>query len=66
MPWHEAPSRPASYLGLKTVLNEFVAYAEFGHIDQLSEQTVVIVTFALAGFANFASIAARFARSHPR
>ncbi len=40
------------------MLNEFVAYAEFGpNVDQLSEQTVVVVTFALAGFANFSSIA---------
>jgi CNT family concentrative nucleoside transporter len=57
VPWDEAVEA-GSYMGLKTVLNEFVAYAEFGpNIDQLSEQTVVIVTFALAGFANFASIA---------
>jgi concentrative nucleoside transporter, CNT family len=57
VPWGEA-AEAGSYIGLKTVLNEFVAYAEFGpNIDQLSEQTVVVVTFALAGFANFASIA---------
>jgi concentrative nucleoside transporter, CNT family len=42
------------------VLNEFVAYADFGpNIRNLSHQTVVVVTFALAGFANFASIARR-------
>jgi CNT family concentrative nucleoside transporter len=57
VPWDEA-SEAGSYIGLKTVLNEFVAYAEFGpNVDQLSEQTVVVVTFALAGFANFSSIA---------
>jgi CNT family concentrative nucleoside transporter len=40
------------------VLNEFVAYADFGpHVKSLSHQTVVVVTFALAGFANFSSIA---------
>lgn len=39
-------------------LNEFVAYADFGpNVKNLSHQTVVVVTFALAGFANFASIA---------
>jgi CNT family concentrative nucleoside transporter len=57
VPWAEAVEA-GSYIGLKTVLNEFVAYAEFGpNVENLSEQTVVIVTFALAGFANFASIA---------
>jgi CNT family concentrative nucleoside transporter len=57
VPWDEA-AEAGSYIGLKTVLNEFVAYAEFGpNIENLSEQTVVIVTFALAGFANFSSIA---------
>jgi concentrative nucleoside transporter, CNT family len=57
VPWDEA-AEAGSYIGLKTVLNEFVAYAEFGpNVENLSEQTVVIVTFALAGFANFASIA---------
>ena len=40
------------------MLNEFVAYAGFGpNVKNLSDQTVVVVTFALAGFANFASIA---------
>ncbi len=42
----------------KTVLNEFVAFADFGpQVDALSPVTVAVVTFALAGFANFASIA---------
>ncbi|GAB2477328.1 NupC/NupG family nucleoside CNT transporter [Jatrophihabitans fulvus] len=57
VPWHEA-TQAATYIGEKTVLNEFVAYSDFGpQVDALSPQTVVIVTFALAGFANFASIA---------
>jgi len=47
-----------SYIGQKTILNEFVAYASFGpEVPNLSSATVIIVTFALAGFANFASIA---------
>jgi len=34
------------------------AIAEFGpQVDQLSPKTVLVTTFALAGFANFASIA---------
>ncbi len=57
VPWSEAV-QAGSYIGQKTVLNEFVAYASFGpHVDELSHVTVVIVTFALAGFANFTSIA---------
>jgi concentrative nucleoside transporter, CNT family len=49
-----------SFIGQKTVLNEFIAYAEFGPLAEagdLSSVTIVIVTFALAGFANFSSIA---------
>lgn len=57
IPWNEA-STVGSYLGQKTVLNEFVAYSSFGpHIHQLSTKTVLVTTFALAGFANFGSIA---------
>jgi len=44
-------------LGLKTTLNEFFAYAELESIkDQISEKSVIISTYALCGFANFASI----------
>ncbi len=57
VPWSEA-DEAGSYMGIKTILNEFVAYGEFGkHVDDLSQVTVVVVTFALAGFANLASIA---------
>ena len=57
VPWSEA-SDAGSFMGIKTVLNEFVAYAEFGqHVDDFSQVTVVVVTFALAGFANLGSIA---------
>lgn len=56
VPWSEA-TQAGSYIGQKTILNEFVAYAAFGpEVGSLSPVTVVIVTFALAGFANFASI----------
>ncbi|MGM0607250.1 MAG: NupC/NupG family nucleoside CNT transporter [Candidatus Muiribacteriota bacterium] len=45
-------------LGVKVVLNEFVAYANFHEImGELSERSQVIATYALCGFANFASIA---------
>lgn len=57
VPWDEA-SQAGRYIGEKTVLNEFVAYADFGpKVKELSHQTVIITTFALAGFANFSSIA---------
>ncbi len=57
VPWSEA-TEAGSYIGQKTVINEFVAYASFGpNIGDLSPVTVIIVTFALAGFANFTSIA---------
>lgn len=44
-------------LGLKTTLNEFFAYAALEGVQGvLSEKSVVIATYALCGFANFASI----------
>ena len=45
-------------IGEKLVLNEFVAYVGFSEIKEtLSPHTQVIVSFALCGFANLASIA---------
>lgn len=44
-------------LGLKTTLNEFFAYAAMeGLKDQMSYKSLLITTYALCGFANFASI----------
>ena len=44
-------------LGLKTTLNEFFAYAALEGIkDQMSYKSLLISTYALCGFANFASI----------
>ncbi|RKY56273.1 MAG: NupC/NupG family nucleoside CNT transporter [Candidatus Neomarinimicrobiota bacterium] len=46
-------------LGIKIALNEFVAYgtlAELIKVGALSEKAAVISTYALCGFANFASI----------
>lgn len=47
-------------LGEKTILNEFVAYASLGQMKEavvFSEQkSVIIATYILCGFANFASI----------
>jgi CNT family concentrative nucleoside transporter len=47
-----------SFIGQKLILNEFVAFMDFGEIKEtLSQQSQVIITFALCGFANIGSIA---------
>jgi len=47
-----------SFFGQKLILNEFVAYLNFGQIaDTLSARGEAITTFALCGFANLSSIA---------
>ena len=47
-------------LGQKTVLNEFFAYAELKTLRdagiELSPKGLIIATYALCGFSNFASI----------
>ncbi|WP_257350333.1 NupC/NupG family nucleoside CNT transporter [Pseudalkalibacillus decolorationis] len=57
VPWGEAV-QAGSFIGQKVVLNEFVAFSAFApHIEELSDKTVAIVSFALCGFANFGSLA---------
>jgi CNT family concentrative nucleoside transporter len=61
VPWKDA-TVIGSLLGLKTVLNEFVAYLQLSAVlgapgEGLSPRSVVIATYALCGFANFSSIA---------
>ncbi|MGH7531393.1 MAG: NupC/NupG family nucleoside CNT transporter [Gemmatimonadales bacterium] len=50
-----------SFIGVKTVLNEFVAYADFanqmGHGLQISPKAAIMTSYCLLGFANFSSIA---------
>lgn len=46
-------------IGTKVVLNEFVAYQQLGELKvagELSAKSIYLATFALCGFANFASI----------
>ena len=44
-------------LGEKTIINEFVAYPHLGELqDEISGKSVIIGTYVLCGFANFASI----------
>ncbi|WP_438315496.1 NupC/NupG family nucleoside CNT transporter [Sporosarcina sp. FA9] len=57
VPWSEAITA-GGFIGQKLVLNEFVAYAAFApEIPSLSPKTVIIVSFALCGFANLSSLA---------
>ena len=45
-------------LGKRIVLNEFVAYLDvIAAKDKLSAHSITLITYALCGFANFASIA---------
>jgi CNT family concentrative nucleoside transporter len=44
-------------LGTRMVLNEFIAFAQLGPMkDMLDPRSFTVATFALCGFANFASI----------
>ncbi|MFQ5602760.1 MAG: NupC/NupG family nucleoside CNT transporter [bacterium] len=57
-PWKDT-IEVGNLLGLKLAVNEFVAYGALGdHIAKstLSPRSVIIATYALCGFANFASI----------
>lgn len=58
-PWSDAMNI-GSLMGIKLVLNEFVAYsrmADLVSLHQLSDKGIIIATYALCGFANFSSIA---------
>jgi CNT family concentrative nucleoside transporter len=68
VPWDEAVLA-GSFLGQKTIVNEFVAYLDFvpyvgehGQIvaatgQMMTAKTQAIISFALCGFANLSSIA---------
>lgn len=57
IPWEQA-TVGGSFIGQKLVINEFVAFIEFGGVKEtLSVRSQAIITFALCGFANFSSIA---------
>jgi CNT family concentrative nucleoside transporter len=59
IPWAEA-GLVGELLGEKLVLTEFIAYIHLGQImaegSALSERSGIITSYALCGFANFASI----------
>jgi CNT family concentrative nucleoside transporter len=60
VPWSDAAT-VGSLLGIKTVLNEFVAFFQLSSLlaeeGALEPRSVVITIYALSGFANFSSIA---------
>lgn len=68
VPWSEAMTA-GSFIGQKIVVNEFVAYMNFGEylkpdaqviaagLQPLSDHTKAIISFALCGFANLSSVA---------
>jgi CNT family concentrative nucleoside transporter len=59
VPWGEA-SQVGALLGMKTVLNEFIAYQELSQLIEagaLSARAAAIASYALCGFANLGSLA---------
>jgi CNT family concentrative nucleoside transporter len=59
VPWADAGT-VGSLIGLKTVLNEFLAYQDLGAqiaAGALAPRSAVIASYALCGFANFGSLA---------
>ncbi|MDI6401653.1 nucleoside transporter C-terminal domain-containing protein [Balneolaceae bacterium ANBcel3] len=59
VPWADAVTA-GSMLGTKIVLTEFIAYSDLSEMirmDALDPKTIAMASFALCGFANFASIA---------
>ena len=56
IPWSEAQAA-GNLIGQKLVFNEFLAYASFtDQMENFSQRSQAIITFALCGFANFSSI----------
>ncbi len=57
VPWSEALAA-GSLMGIKTVLNEFLAYLRLAALPAgtLSDRSALIMTYALCGFANFGSL----------
>ncbi len=57
VPWSEALAA-GSLMGIKTVLNEFLAYLRLAALPTgtLSDRSALIMTYALCGFANFGSL----------
>ena len=59
IPWADA-REVGSLIGLKTVINEFVAYQALADAIReglIAERSAIIASYALCGFANFGSLA---------
>ena len=57
VPWAECPAAGA-LMGTKTILNELIAYLEMARMGKevLSPKSMLIMTYAMCGFANFGSL----------
>jgi concentrative nucleoside transporter, CNT family len=57
IPWKEAPAA-GSLLGVKLMLTEFTAFIDLAKLGPavISDRTRIIMTYALCGFANIASV----------
>ena len=57
LPWPQAVTA-GGLMGIKTVLNELIAYVEFSKLgaDALDPRSRLIMLYAMCGFANFASL----------
>jgi CNT family concentrative nucleoside transporter len=57
MPWEQAVTA-GSLMGIKTVLNELIAYLELAKLppDALDARSRLILLYAMCGFANFGSL----------
>ncbi len=57
IPWSEAPAA-GSLMGIKTILNEFLAYLQLAGMDNsvLSPHSKIIMLYSLCGFANLGSL----------
>ncbi len=57
VPWHQAVTA-GSLMGIKTVLNELIAYLELAKLpaEALDPRSRLIMIYAMCGFANFGSL----------
>lgn len=56
VPWQDT-AIIGQLLGEKTIINEFVAYPHLGEMqDEITAKSLIMGTYVLCGFANFASI----------
>jgi len=58
IPWHEAGTM-GTLMGEKLVLTELIAYGDLAELratNSISDRSAIIASYALCGFANFASV----------